>query len=74
MAKYKVEVELRTFYMVEVNASNESEAARIALYNTNWQDQENLVDQACGVNAVMEVEESVNESVEGQDGTKKDGV
>ena len=64
MAKYKVEVELRTFYMVDVNAANESDAARIALYNTNWQDQENLVDQVCGINSVEEV--SVNESVEGQ--------
>ena len=64
MAKYKVEVELRTFYMVEVNAHNESDAARIALYNTEWQNQELLVDQVCGVNSVEEV--SVNESVEGQ--------
>ena len=65
MAKYKVEVELRTFYMVEVNAANESDAARIALYNTNWQDQQFLVDQVCGVNSVEEV--TVNESVEGMD-------
>ena len=65
MARYKVEVELRTFYMVEVNAANESDAARIALYNTNWQDQQFLVDQVCGVNSVEEV--TVNESVEGMD-------
>lgn len=73
MKRYKVEVELRTFYMVEIMAQNESEAARIALYNTNWQDQENLVDQVCGVNSVEEV--TINESVEGQDnGSEKDGV
>jgi hypothetical protein len=63
MAQYKVEVELRTFYEVTVNAHSETDAARIALYNTNWQASE-PVDQACGVNSVEEV--TINESVEGQ--------
>jgi len=39
MPKYTVTIEKKTFYQVEVNADNEVNAERIALYNTDWEQQ-----------------------------------
>ena len=39
MPKYKVTIEKKTFYQVTVNADNEVNAERIALYNTDWESQ-----------------------------------
>jgi hypothetical protein len=39
MPKYKVTIEKKTFYQVEVHADNEVNAERIALYNTDWETQ-----------------------------------
>ena len=41
MSKFKVTIEKRSYYQVEVHADNEVNAERIALYNTDWDTIEN---------------------------------
>ena len=54
MAKYFVEVELRTFYLVEVNADTETDAAQIVMKNPELLNQTQPIDQAYGVHSVVE--------------------
>jgi hypothetical protein len=54
MAKYFVEVELRTFYLVEVNADTETDAAQIVMKNPDLWNTTQPIDQAYGVHSVVE--------------------
>lgn len=54
MAKYFVEVELRTFYLVEVNADTETNAAQIVMKNPELWNQTQPIDQAYGIHSVVE--------------------
>lgn len=53
MAKYFVEMELRTFYLTEINADSERDAASIAMKNIDWMNTK-PIDQAYGVHSVVE--------------------
>lgn len=63
MAKYIVEMELRTFYLTEINAASERDAASIAMKNIDWMNSQ-PVDQVYGVNSV--VEELDDEETQGE--------
>ncbi len=54
MAKYFVEVELRTFYLVEVNADTETNAAQIVMKNPDLWNETKPIDQAYGIHSVIE--------------------
>jgi hypothetical protein len=54
MTKYFVEVELRTFYLTEVNADTETDAAQIVMKNPDLWNTTQPIDQAYGVHSVVE--------------------
>jgi hypothetical protein len=54
MAKYFVEVELRTFYLTEVNADDETSAAQIVMKNPELWNETKPIDQAYGIHSVLE--------------------
>ena len=54
MAKYFVEVELRTFYLVELNADDETSAAQIAMKSPKLWNTSQPIDQVYGIHSVVE--------------------
>lgn len=56
MTKYFVEMELRTFYLVEVNADTENDAANIAMRKPELWMESKPIDQAYGVHTVLKDE------------------
>jgi len=53
MAKYIVEMELRTFYLTEINADSERDAVSIAMKNIDWMNTK-PIDQVYGAHSVVE--------------------
>ena len=53
MAKYFVEMELRTFYLTEINADSEQDAVSIAMKNIDWMNTK-PIDQVYGAHSVVE--------------------
>jgi hypothetical protein len=54
MTKYFVEVELRTFYLTEVNADDETSVAQIVMKNPELWNQTQPIDQAYGIHSVLD--------------------